>query len=74
MRTGIVISYNKEEKQGLIKDNNGQNIKFYIEGNAETFEHLDVVKFNIAFISNSLRAVNVMHVLDRQGKPVTITT
>ncbi|MDQ1142856.1 hypothetical protein [Pedobacter agri] len=73
MRTGIVIAYNRKVKIGVIKDSNEQRIRFYSEGVTNTFQLLDVVQFDIAFIARSLRAVNVVHVLDRQGKPVRMT-
>ncbi|WP_083837973.1 hypothetical protein [Pedobacter agri] len=73
MRTGIVIAYNSKVKIGIIKDSNGQKIRFYLEGVAITFRRFDVVQFNISFIAGSLRAIDVIHVLDRNGKPVTMT-
>ncbi|MCX3267458.1 hypothetical protein [Pedobacter agri] len=73
MRTGIVIAYNRKVKIGVIKDSNEQRIRFYSEDVTNTFQRFDVVQFDIAFIARSLRAVNVVHVLDRQGKPVRMT-
>ncbi|RZJ91067.1 MAG: hypothetical protein EOO20_06225 [Chryseobacterium sp.] len=73
MRTGIIIAYNSKAKIGIINYSNDQKIKFHVEGIPEAFKRFDVVQFDISFVSGSLRAVNIIQVLDNHGQPVSMT-
>ncbi|RZK14363.1 MAG: hypothetical protein EOO86_18710 [Pedobacter sp.] len=74
MRTGIILSYNRAARYGFVKDINGQKIRFYNEDPLTFFQRLDVVRFRIAFIGSCLRAVNVIHVIDKHGKTISMRT
>lgn len=60
MRTGVVLSYNKEVKYGFIKDLNGQKIRFYNEDETMTFSIGDIVQFKIGVIKNRPMAVGII--------------
>ncbi len=70
MRTGVVISYNTKVSHGNIKDSNGQKIQFHLEDVHETLSRLDLVRFDIAFVNGSLRAVNISMIYDSNGIPL----
>jgi len=59
MRTGIVLSYNKEVKYGFIKDLNGQKIRFYNEDEMDYCAG-DIVQFKIGVMKNRPLAINVI--------------
>lgn len=71
MRTGIVLSYNISIRCGFIKDNNGQKIRFYNQDPFIVFKRFDVVRFDIAYQSVCLMAVNIMPVLDTRGNKMS---
>ena len=50
MRTGMVLSYNKEVKYGFIKDLNGQKIRFHNEDASTIFNIGDIVQFRIGLM------------------------
>jgi len=72
MRTGIVISYNPPVRFGLIKDCNGQKIRFFNDDQNWVFRRFDVVRFSVAYLDAGLRAVNVTAVIDAQGNSVSL--
>ncbi|WP_316795372.1 hypothetical protein [Pedobacter agri] len=73
MRRGVVISYNKTAGFGFIKDTNNQKICFHNEDPLAIFKRFEMVQFEISFVGNSLQAVNVMHVLDKNRQPLSIS-
>ena len=62
MRTGVVLSYNKEVKCGFIKDLNGQKIRFYNEDEKILYGIGDIVHFKIGVVKNRPIAINVIFV------------
>jgi len=72
MRTGTIIAFNTKVRTGIIKDVNAQKLRFYLEDDRKIFKRFEVVKFNISFVNGGLHAVNIIHVLDEKGKPVSL--
>lgn len=72
MRTGVVVSYNSIISCGFIKDGNKQKIRFFNENPKLIFKRLDVVRFSVGFVDNSLRAVNITPVVDVSGSTVSL--
>jgi len=67
MRRGIILSYDNKLGYGVIQDSNNQNIQFHNKDLEVTFNTSDIVGFSIAFVGNSLAAINVIHTW---GRPV----
>lgn len=67
MRTGMVLSYNKEIKYGFIKDLNGQKIRFHNEDVSIIFNIGDIVQFRIGLMKNRPLAVNVILAYKKQN-------
>lgn len=59
MRYGVIISFNKEAKIGVIKDLNQQKIRFHIESPTVNFNRTDLVSYEIALMETGLAAVNI---------------
>lgn len=59
MRYGVIISFNKEAKIGVIKDLNQQKIRFHIESPTVNFNRTDLVSYEIALVETGLTAVNI---------------
>ena len=74
MRTGVVIAYNKNVQQGIIKDGNGQKINFFNEDVKIVYHQLDIIRFEIAPVNGRLMAINISPVIDNGGKRVTLAT
>lgn len=66
MRTGIILSFNKLASVGVLKDVNGQTIKFYANEAELILARGENVSFDIAFRNRGLVAVN-LKVFDRES-------
>ncbi|RZK19824.1 MAG: hypothetical protein EOO86_06515 [Pedobacter sp.] len=71
MRKGIVLSYNKSVKSGFIKDLSGQRIRFYNEDLNVGFKPNDLVAFNVSVVKGAIVAVNIILILNKNGKTVS---
>ena len=74
MRTGVVISYNKNVRQGMIKDGNSQKINFFNEDVKVVYHQLDIIRFEIASVNGRLMAINISPVIDNGGNRVSLAT
>ncbi|MDQ1142751.1 hypothetical protein [Pedobacter agri] len=72
MRTGTILSYNKKIKQGVIKDANGQKIRFLNANDKVVYKAFEVVRFEIAFVNSHLRAINIDPVIDGIGNRLNL--
>ncbi|QPH41266.1 cold-shock protein [Pedobacter endophyticus] len=70
MRTGTIIAYNKKVGVGLIKDSNGQHIKFFETDSDSLPARGAAVTFDIGFRNRALAAINVFILkLDSESNP-----
>jgi hypothetical protein len=73
VRTGIIRSYNRFAKVGIIEDGNKQRIKFYANLDTSSFEIGDLVHFEINLSKNGLRAINVLNIIEINGINVNLS-
>ena len=73
VRTGIIRSYNKVAKVGIIEDGNRQRIKFHAKLNTLVFQAGDIVHFEIYLSTNGLNAINVLNIIERNGEKVHLS-
>ena len=73
VRTGIIRSYNRFAKIGIIEDGNQQRIKFYSNLDTSCFKIGDLVHFEINLSQNGLHAINVLNIIEINGIKVNLS-
>lgn len=68
MRMGIIVVYNNVSGFGIIRDSNGEKIRFDILTNKCRFAKLNKVTFQIALLDKGLRAVDLLVIDDTYEK------
>lgn len=71
-RLGIILSYNSLSGYGIIKDKNGQKIRFHNEDNRIVYNRFEVVQFCIGMVNNRLVALEIIKIPDSEGKTMSL--